>query len=510
MMLRHLFKVGHRLAIIDARASIKYIRYNGQLNRGFSSEMAADWPQQIKDFLEKQKIDKPTLIQEKTLPIVMNNRDLVGIARTGSGKTLAFVIPAIMKILKEREMSGKSADDDGERQATCLILAPTRELATQTSDVLKKFRNLGIRSIVLVGGASRSAQLSDLTYKDHDIYIATPGRLLDLADSGCVDLRNIKYLVLDEADRMLDMGFEPQIRKIVQKIPKDRQTLMWSATWPTEIRDLANDFMQNYEYIAVDSEKLKANPNIEQIVQFCENRDKLGLLVDRLKDLSEENSQARILIFVNTKRMADQLLLQLMRHRMKAICMHGDRSQSQRDHAIRLFKSKQCNIMVATDVAARGLDIDDITHVVNYDFPSSIEDYIHRIGRTARHDKKGTSITFFTSNDANNAKKLEKVLKETKQPIPEELSNMMPDDNYRSAPKSRRPASRRNSFYTDGYRDDSYAVDDDDFMPRGRGSRDYRQDTRSPRSRSSFSFDDYDDNDEGTMSRGRNTRAMFR
>lgn len=413
--------------------------------------MTADWPQSIRDFLEKEKITDLTKIQERTLPLAMANQDLVGVARTGSGKTLAFVIPAIMKILKERE-SITDFNPKGERQATCLILAPTRELATQTSDVLKKFANLGIRSIVLVGGTSRAAQVNDLLYKDHDVYIATPGRLKDLSDGEEVDLSNIKYLVLDEADRMLDMGFEPQIRGIIERLPKKRQTLMWSATWPPEIQSLAETYMTNYEQIAVDSEKLKANPNIKQIVKVCAGHERMKLLTNQLARINEEVSNPRIIVFVNTKRMADAMIGQLMRYRHRAIEMHGDRTQNQRDRALRLFKEKQCNILVATDVAARGLDISDITHVINFDFPNTIEDYIHRIGRTARHDKSGTSVAFFSdTTNISLAKKLVEVLAETNQEIPDELLRLsqrrfsgggMRDDQF-----SRRRSRDRNDFY---------------------------------------------------------------
>lgn len=409
-MLRQLIKLRPSLVRLNSRF----------VTRHFSSEFTSDWPAEIKTYLEKARINQPTVIQEKTLPIATNNRDLVGIARTGSGKTLAFVIPAVMKILK----NNSSQERGQEKLPSCLILAPTRELAGQTADVLKGFRSFGIKSLVLVGGASRSAQVNELSYSDHDVYIATPGRLLDLMDSQLVDLSNIDYLVFDEADRMLDMGFEPQIRKIVAKLPSDRQTLMWSATWPAEIQSLANEFMNNYEYIAVDSEKLKANPNIQQLVEVCEPRNKLRVLLDNLGRFREENQDPRTLVFVNTKRMADGMLLQLMRNRYRAVSMHGDRSQRQRDEALRLFKQKSCNIMVATDVAARGLDINDISHVINYDFPNTIEDYIHRIGRTARHDKKGVSLALLTPNDANHVEKLIRVLKETNQEIPAALEGL--------------------------------------------------------------------------------------
>lgn len=385
------------------------------LRSSFSTDLVADWPDAIKTFLKDQKIDQPTPIQEKTLPIAMENQDLVGIARTGSGKTLAFVIPAVMKILKERESNRPI------QTPTCLVLAPTRELAGQTADVFKKFRHLGIRSLVLVGGASRAAQIAQLEDGNHHVYIATPGRLQDLIDSREVDLSSIKYLVLDEADRMLDMGFEPQIRRIVKSMPSDRQTLMWSATWPREIQHLAEDFMTNYKQVAVDSEKLKANPNIKQLVEFCEPRSKFTSLLKHLQ--SATNDKSKCLIFVNTKRLADNIMFQLMKHRMKAISLHGDRSQRQRDEAVRHFKQGNCLIMIATDVAARGLDIDDIKLVINYDMPKNIEDYIHRIGRTARHNKEGTAVSLFTDNDANIARKLMQVLKETDQDVPPMLKD---------------------------------------------------------------------------------------
>lgn len=448
-MLRHLVRLNRGLTLLDGLAPTKSVRY-GQpftIARHFSKELTTDWPQAIKSFLEREKIDKPTLIQEKTLPFAMENKDLVGIARTGSGKTLAFVIPAVMKILKEREVNVGDQNDRKEKLPSCLILAPTRELATQTASVLSKFRNLGIKSIVLVGGSSRSNQVYDLSFRDHDVYIATPGRLLDLVETETVDLSNIKYLVLDEADRMLDMGFEPQIRRVVEKIPKDRQTLMWSATWPEEIQSLANEFMKNFEFVAVDSEKLKANPNIQQIVHVCESRDKFKLLIDHFNDCKDKGEDTRTLIFTNTKRMADQLLVQLMRHRHRAIALHGDRSQRQRDDALRLFRNRSCNIMVATDVAARGLDISDITHVINYDFPNTVEDYIHRIGRTARHDKKGVSITYFTPDNVNLANKFMKVLHETGQKVPPELEKMSRErhlyrDQGNPAPRRRRESNR--------------------------------------------------------------------
>lgn len=441
-MLKHLFKVGQCLNSRSPQTFLKPVVYRQCLlvryessapAREFSQDLVASWPPQIRNFLAQERIERPTLIQERTLPIAMENRDLVGIARTGSGKTLAFVIPAVMKILKERE-SRQHAEGDPRRAPidgpTCLVLAPTRELATQTNDVFRKFRNMGIKSIVLVGGASRSAQIHQLQDMRHDVYIATPGRLKDLMDSGLVDLSNVKYLVLDEADRMLDMGFEPQIRAIIQDVPRERQTLMWSATWPREIQQLARQFMKDYEHIAVDGEKLQANPNINQVIEVIHPREKLRLTLEYLEKFKKEVNDPRVLIFVNTKRLADQLIVMLMRNRYRAVSMHGDRSQRQRDDALRLFKNRQCNIMVATDVAARGLDISDISHIINFEFPNNLEDYIHRIGRTARHEKKGTAVSFLTENNAGMAKKLIRVLQETNQEVPDKLRDLATNDRF--------------------------------------------------------------------------------
>lgn len=386
------------------------------ITRQFTTEVVSNWPEEIKTFLAKENITQPTPIQEKTLNAALEQRDLVGIARTGSGKTLAFVIPAAMKVLENIK-----ANPGAPRVPQCVVLEPTRELADQTSTVFRKFEGMGIRTKVLVGGASREAQVKDLMTNSYDVYIATPGRLSDLKEAGLADLSHVKYLVIDEADRMLDMGFEPQVRAIVSSMPEDRQTLMWSATWPIEIQQLANEFLKEFEFVAVDSETLKANPNIVQRFEFCQPFHKFSLLIDCINEVKQSHENARFLVFVNTKRRADQLLVQMMRNRLRAVATHGDKSYAQRVKALDLFKRKLCDILIATDVAARGLDINDITHVINYDMPTNIEDYIHRIGRTARYEKKGTSISFFAPDDSNLAGKLAKMLRESNQEVPQQL-----------------------------------------------------------------------------------------
>lgn len=468
-MLRNILSQAFRRTLVhnhhlhEARLlqNVTHGRIGWPVARYFSQEMTSEWPESIKRFLERENITEPTKIQEKTLTSAMANKDLVGIARTGSGKTLGFVIPAIMKIMQERENDPQTYNQRS--GPSCLVLAPTRELARQTSDVFYKFRSERISSIVLVGGASRSAQIRELSRRVHDVYIATPGRLQDLINDQSVDLSNVKYLVLDEADRMLDMGFEPQVRRILKEIPKEnRQTLMWSATWPEEVQTLAEEFMKDYDYVAIDSGKLKANPNIRQIVEVCQPSAKIDLFLDYLKKFEEEDESHKALVFVNTKRMADRLLLQLMRNRYKAVSMHGDRSQAQRDSALRMFRERKNCVLVATDVAARGLDINDVTHVINYDFPNCIEDYIHRIGRTARHERKGTSLSFVTFMDASKVRKLIQVLEETNQHVPDSLREL--DQNNRPMySNNRAPRNQMDMDFADkrsgsssNYRSSSY------------------------------------------------------
>ncbi|KAG9511098.1 putative ATP-dependent RNA helicase DDX17, partial [Fragariocoptes setiger] len=407
----------------------------------------SDWPSQITDFLRRERLSEPTPIQEKTLPISMRQRDVVGVARTGSGKTLAFVIPSILHVVRHRATQNITSRFQ-KRDPCVLILSPTRELASQTAKVISKFEDTN--SLVLVGGASRENQIRQLALSNHDIYIATPGRLLDLLEEQFVNLNQITYLVLDEADRMLDMGFEPQIRKIVKYLPENRQTLMWSATWPEEIRALAEDFMREYDLVAVEGTELTANPNIEQKVEVCEPRDKLERLLYHLNRIFNENKNAKVLIFVATKLKADQMMIQLMRNRINAVVMHGGKTQNARDRALVMFRQNQCRCLIATDVAARGLDIDDITHVINVDFPQTVEDYIHRIGRTARHHNRGESITFFTSNPNDMAfvDKFITILNKSNQKIPDELLNLSEQKHLYNSVKGK--SRRRWSSESDG------------------------------------------------------------
>lgn len=303
----------------------------------------------------------------------------------------------------------------------------------QTHKECERFaRPSDIHSACIYGGASRLPQQRELERGVH-IVIATPGRLIDFLDSRVTNLRRVTYLVLDEADRMLvsstqDMGFEDQIRRIVGRIRSDRQTLMWSATWPKEVQYLARDFMRDPLHIQVGSLELSANHNIKQNIEIIDESEKLPLLKRILRDVMERTT--KIVIFAETKRGCEELCRELQNDRLPAASLHGDKPQrvgtkQERDYVLRDFRSGRVSIMVATDVAARGLDVKDISYVINYDFPSQVEDYVHRIGRTARAGATGTAISFFTRNNSRMAHDLIKVLKEANQAIPEALYSML-------------------------------------------------------------------------------------
>ena len=254
-------------------------------------------------------------------------------------------------------------------------------------------------------------------------FSATPGRLIDFLEMGKTNLRRCTYLALDEADRMLDMGFEPQIRKIIEQIRPDRQVLMWSATWPKEVRRLAEDFLTDYTHINIGSQDLHANHNILQIVDVCEEYQKEQKLARLLEEIGCE-PQNKILIFVETKRKADDLTRLMRRDGYPAMCIHGDKQQKERDWVLGEFRRGSTSILVATDVAARGLDVDDVKFVINYDYPNNSEDYIHRIGRTGRKDNKGTAYTLFTSGNGAKAKDLVQVLSEANQVVNPKLQEI--------------------------------------------------------------------------------------
>ncbi|XP_062874581.1 probable ATP-dependent RNA helicase DDX5 [Trichomycterus rosablanca] len=408
----------------------------------------ASFPSYVMDVINKQNWTDPTPIQAQGWPMALSGKDMVGIAQTGSGKTLSYLLPAIVHINHQPFLER----GDG---PICLVLAPTRELAQQVQQVAAEYGKASrLKSTCIYGGAPKGPQIRDLE-RGVEICIATPGRLIDFLESGKTNLQRCTYLVLDEADRMLDMGFEPQIRKIVDQIRPDRQTLMWSATWPKEVRQLAEDFLKDYVQINVGALQLSANHNILQIVDVCNDGEKEDKLLRLLEEIMSEKENKTI-IFVETKRKCDDLTRRMRRDGWPAMGIHGDKNQQERDWVLNEFKFGKAPILIATDVASRGLDVEDVKFVINYDYPNNSEDYIHRIGRTARSQKTGTAYTFFTPNNFKQAHDLVSVLREANQAINPKLIQMAGDRGGRS--RSGRGGYRddRHDRYSGGRRDYSF------------------------------------------------------
>lgn len=322
------------------------VRGNGNCKPVFRFE-EANFPDYVMGEIRKAGFQEPTPIQAQGWPIALSGKDMVGIARTGSGKTLSYILPAIVHINHQPFLEG----GDG---PICLVLAPTRELAQQVQQVAAQFGSSSkIKSTCVYGGASRGPQIRDLD-RGVEIVIATPGRLIDFLESGKTNLRRCTYCVLDEADRMLDMGFEPQIRKIMDQIRPDRQVLMWSATWPKEVRSLAHDYLTDPIQINIGNQDLSANQNILQIIDVCRDDEKDKKLMTLLEEIMGEKDN-KTLIFVETKKKSDDLVRRLRRDGWPAMCIHGDKAQQERDWVLNEFRSGNAPILVATDVASRGL-----------------------------------------------------------------------------------------------------------------------------------------------------------
>jgi len=344
-----------------------------------------NFPDYVMSEIMKQGFSEPTAIQSQGWPIAMSGRDLVGIAQTGSGKTLAYMLPATIHINNQQ----RAQRGDG---PIALVLAPTRELAQQ---IQKVARDLGqttmIRNTCIFGGSPKGPQARDLE-RGVEIVIATPGRLIDFLEKGTTNLLRTTYLVLDEADRMLDMGFEPQIRKIIEQIRPDRQVLMWSATWPKQVQQLAEEFLDDYIQINIGGLALAANHNIRQIVDVCEEEEKEEKLCNLLREIGS-NKVNKSIVFVETK--VDDIVKLIRREGHAAIAIHGDKSQPERDYVLNEFRNGKCSILVATDIAARGLDVEDVKYVINFDYQNLSEDYVHRIGWTGFDCGVGGSRTAY-------------------------------------------------------------------------------------------------------------------
>ncbi|TKY70093.1 DEAD-box ATP-dependent RNA helicase 5 [Spatholobus suberectus] len=360
--------------------------------------------------------EKPSPIQSRAWPFLLDGRDLIGIAATGSGKTLAFGVPAVMHVLGKRKSKGSKG-----RNPLCLVLSPTRELAQQISDVMcDAGRSCGVESICLYGGTSKGPQISSLK-SGIDIVIGTPGRIQDLIEMGVCCLKEVSFVVLDEADRMLDMGFEQVVRSILGQTCSVRQIVMFSATWPLPVHHLAQEFMDpNPVKVVVGSEDLAANHDVMQIVEVLDDHSRDKRLIALLEKY-HKSQRNRVLVFVLYKWETKRVENMLQEGGWKVVSIHGDKAQHDRTKALSLFKKGSCPLMIATDVAARGLDIPDVEVVINYSFPLTTEDYVHRIGRTGRAGKKGVAHTFFTQQNKGLAGELVNVLREAEQIVPDAL-----------------------------------------------------------------------------------------
>ncbi|KAL9458391.1 hypothetical protein AB3S75_007286 [Citrus x aurantiifolia] len=411
----------------------------------FMSFEATGFPPELLREVHNAGFSSPTPIQAQSWPIALQSRDIVAIAKTGSGKTLGYLLPGFIHL--------KRCRNDPRLGPTVLVLSPTRELATQIQDEAVKFgKSSRISCTCLYGGAPKGPQLKDID-RGVDIVVATPGRLNDILEMRRISLNQVSYLVLDEADRMLDMGFEPQIRKIVKEVPARRQTLMYTATWPREVRKIAADLLVNPVQVNIGNvDELAANKAITQHIEVLAPMEKHRRLEQILRS---QEPGSKIIVFCSTKKMCDQLARNLTRQ-FGAAAIHGDKSQSERDYVLNQFRVGRSPVLVATDVAARGLDIKDIRVVVNYDFPTGVEDYVHRIGRTGRAGATGVAYTFFGDQDSRYASDLIKLLEGAKQQVPRELRDMASRGGGMGRPRRWAPTSSGRDGGRGGRNDSGY------------------------------------------------------
>lgn len=388
--------------------------------------------------LEKQGYKHPTPIQERTIPHLLSGGDVIGCAQTGTGKTAAFALPMLQHLFEKKKHTKP-------KEVRSLILTPTRELAIQIGDSFTTYgKNLKIRNVTIFGGVSEFHQIKALKH-GVEVLIATPGRLLDLTSRNEIDLSKVEIFVLDEADRMLDMGFIRDVKRIIPLIPKNRQTLLFSATMPTEVEKLAQSILINPKHIAVNPISSTAE-KIDEKVMFVNREDKKSLLVEILKDKDIK----RALVFTRTKHGANRLADQLTRSSILSAAIHGNKSQGARQRALDDFKASSIRVLVATDIVARGIDVEGITHVINYELPNEPESYVHRIGRTARAGKSGTAISFCDRDEIGYLRDIEKTIKRDVSIVEEHLFkaedlSKLRHPNHRPQ-KRQRPSNRQRGF----------------------------------------------------------------
>jgi ATP-dependent RNA helicase RhlE len=376
---------------------------------------------------------KPTPIQEQSIPAILQQKDLLGCAQTGTGKTAAFAIP-LLQLMHQEQQKGPQ----GRRNIKALILTPTRELAIQIEESFKAYgKYVDLKHLVIFGGVSQVNQVNSLR-RGIDVLVATPGRLLDLMNQNYVSLRDIKFFVLDEADRMLDMGFVHDVKRIIAKLPAKRQTLFFSATMPPEIQQLANVLLVNPVKVAVTPVSSTVEI-IQQAMYFVEKQDKQSLIKHILADASIKT----VLVFTRTKHGADKVAKDLNRSGINAEAIHGNKSQNARQAALSNFKNRRTRVLVATDIAARGIDIDELTHVINYDLPNVPETYVHRIGRTGRAGASGIAISFCDGEERAFLRDIQKLISKTIPVISEHPFVMNGDSRHQSAPSQRPSQPKR-------------------------------------------------------------------
>jgi ATP-dependent RNA helicase RhlE len=387
--------------------------------------------------LKTEGYTHPTPIQEQAIPVVLEGKDLLGCAQTGTGKTAAFAIPMLQIFHQETQNSR------GYKHIRALVLTPTRELAVQIHESFTNYGKFtGIRQEVIFGGVSQHSQTIGLR-NGTDVLIATPGRLLDLINQGYVHLDHLEIFVLDEADRMLDMGFIHDVKKIIRLLPREKQTLFFSATMPPQISQLAGSLLHQPVKVEVTPVSSTAE-KIDQSVYFVSKRDKLSLLVH----LIQENRIDRTLVFTRTKHGADKITKDLKKMNIHAAAIHGNKSQTARQAALTQFKNGRLTVLVATDIAARGIDVDALTHVINFDLPDVPETYVHRIGRTARAGASGIALSFCDPEERINLNDINRLINQKIPALPHPFESNLPAGNHVQAVA--KPAQKRQNGWRNG------------------------------------------------------------
>jgi ATP-dependent RNA helicase RhlE len=351
--------------------------------------------------VKDQNYTHPTAIQEQAIPLVLKKNDVLGSAQTGTGKTAAFALPILHHLINERN------NNDGKKRIRTLVVTPTRELAIQIAENFTSYSKYNkITNTVIFGGVKQGTQTTTLS-NGVDVLVATPGRLLDLMGQGYISLKDIGYFVLDEADRMLDMGFIHDIKKILDKLPKERQSLFFSATMPKNIVELSSQILKSPKQVSVNPVSSTAE-TIQQFIYYTNKADKKYLLLHILKDKNIN----QLLLFSRTKHGADRIARDLKKKNIQAAAIHGDKSQKQRQKSLQSFKDSEIRVLVATDIAARGIDIDKLSYVLNYDIPNESETYVHRIGRCGRAGETGVSISICEPEENEYVRDIEKLIKQ--------------------------------------------------------------------------------------------------